>query len=940
MQRSDASVRSHRRALQHPDRLHALSLLAVMVFLALTSINAGESPGWTAFDNLGEALAGVLATVACAIRLRRERTVHASVLELRRQGFADAAAMGLKRQARIAWWLLTAGVGAWAIGQVGWTIYESGFGIEPPTPSPLDVPFLLSSALIIGGLLAMVRTPAGHLTHLRGVLEGLFIACGFFLCSWTLVIGSVLEHSNTPTLSGAINLAYPVLDAMALAAVFFVALRRRQDAPSGLVLLALGIACIALSDSAYWYLTDTRSTFPGVSPLDAGWVAGLLLVGLAALRSPRARRTRRGTDESRLSLVLPALPATVGLATVLGGWLFNGSVESEGPLLGITAVTLVAGLGLLVTVMLENRVLTTDLERRVEERTAELHATERYYRALVQRSSDVVMVVDPDLSIRYVSHSISTIFGYPPEQLTGRRLDALGAPAAHALAQATERAGLNPAHETRVEWELTDAHGRMRRAESTVTDLLGDPHVGGFVINTRDDSDRAALADQLRSQAFRDPLTGLANRALLSDRAGQALARSQRTGSAVAVMAIELDAFKLVNEAFGHEAGDRVLCAVAERLRGVLRPEDTVARIGGDEFVILVDGVSDSHTALAFGQRVRTALAPAHNIEGTEHTVTASIGVAVGATHTSFEQLLCDAEVALYTVKRDAKGSVELFQASMHQQARQRFELQAELRKAIDSEAFWLLYQPEFDVAGGQLRGFEAVLRWNHPDHGLIAQERFIAMAEETGLVVPLGRWVLDHALQQLAAWNAIETETPLSVAVGLSPAQLAAPSLGADVERALRRSGVHPTNVVLEISEGALLDCSPRIVEVLHALKELGVRLAVDGFGTGHAAVSYLERMPVDILKIDRSFVAASDVGGRRSDLFEAIVNIGRALSLVTIAAGVEHRGQLEAARRAGCDLAQGYLLGRPLPPEAAHSLILERLQARSDQVLKAAAA
>jgi diguanylate cyclase (GGDEF)-like protein/PAS domain S-box-containing protein len=908
-------------------RLGWLALAAVAAFVLLTGLNAGDSPAWTAFDDVSEALVAVLATTACAIRFARERSLCSSVLQMRRQGSADVSAVGLQRQARIAWLLLTAGVGAWALGQIGWCVYEVGFAVNPPTPSPLDGLFLLSSVLVVCGLLAMVRTPAGYLSHLRGVIEGLFIATGFFLCSWSLAIGSVLAHSQTATLGGLINLAYPLLDALALSAVFFVLLRRRADAPAGLGLLALGIVWIAASDSAYWYLTEMHPEFPGVSPLDTGWVAGFLLVALGALRSPRPSRWGQRLLAGRLSVAAPSMPACAGVLIVVGGWLLNGSVGSQGVLMSIMAVVVMLGVSLLLIVTYENRALTSDLERRVERRTGELRATERYYRALVQHSSDVVMVVDPDLRIRFVSDSIEKIFGYRPEQLAGRSLDVLGGTALATLTEALELVGLEPDQPARVQWQLTDRSGRPRWAESMVTGLLSDRDVGGFVLNTRDDTDRVALAEQLRRQAFHDPLTGLANRALLSDRASQAFARSGRSGASVAVMAIDLDAFKLVNDGFGHRIGDMVLRAVAERLQSVMRPEDTVARLGGDEFVVLMGAVLDTEDALAFAERIRSALLPELTIEGAEHRVTASIGVAIGsAPQSSFDESLSDADVALYAIKAAGKDSVQLFEPSMHLEAGKRFKLQSDIRRAMENEEFWLLYEPEFHVDGEQLDGFEALIRWNHPTLGLMAPERFMPLAEETGLIVPLGRWVLDEALRQAATWNRTDVGArPLSISVNVSAAQLNAPSLLADVESAIRSSGIDSGQVVLEIAASALVDCSPRVIEILRTLKTLGVRLAIDEFGSGYASVAHLQSMPLDILKLDPSLVASSGEGGRGREMLEAVVNMGRSMSLVTIADGVEQASQLAAAKHAGCDLAQGYLLARPMPSDEAERLIVE---------------
>jgi diguanylate cyclase (GGDEF)-like protein/PAS domain S-box-containing protein len=906
-------------------QLTAVVALAVVVFAVLTSAFEGDTPMWTAFDDGGELLAAVLATLACAIRTSREQSLYASLLELRRAGSATASDVALQRQTRTAWLLIALGAGAWAAGQAGWSVYEVGLGITPSSPSGLDVLFLGSPLLIVAGLLAMVRTPAGHLSHVRGAVEGLFIAAGCVLLSWSL-IGSATIWSEVSALSQAVNLAYPALDAVALAAVLFVALRRGGDPLAGLGLLGLGIVCVAVSDSAFFYLS-AHGSVAGATPLDTGWVAGFSLIALAALQRRAARLWKRRLASSRLTLALPALPVSVGLLVVLVDAVSSGGVKSEGALLGILAVVVTLGLVLLVVVFYESRALMDNLDQRVSERTAELHATERYYRALVQRSSDIVMVVGPDLEIRYVSDSIRTIFGHSPEELVGRGLDAFGGSAGGTLTEAFDRVALTPGQVARVEWELTDAGGRWRHAESTITNLLADPHVGAFVLNTRDDTDRAALQDQLRHQAFHDPLTGLANRALLTDRATQAFVRSRRTGASVAVMALDLDNFKLVNDRLGHKAGDLLLRSVAQRVRAAVRPEDTVARFGGDELVVLVDAVKDAEDALVLAERVRDALRLPFELDGNGQDITASIGVAADSPpRSNFEQLLSDADVAMYAVKAGGRDAVQLFQPSMHEQARERFHLQAELRDGLKRGEFWLLYQPEFDNEGKHLEGFEALIRWNNPKRGLLPPDRFIPLAEETGLIVPLGRWVLKESLRQAATWDRIggSARAP-TISVNVSAVQLNAPSLVTDVQGALSRSGIDPARVVLEITESSLIDSSPRVIDVLHALKRLGVRIAIDDFGTGYASISYLQRIPVDILKVDRSFVTGSEQSKRGRELLEAIVNIGHVLSLVTIAEGVEQASQLATVRQAGCDLVQGYLLSRPLPDEEVRRLIAE---------------
>jgi diguanylate cyclase (GGDEF)-like protein len=685
--------------------------------------------------------------------------------------------------------------------------------------------FLGSSLLVVSGLLAMVRTPAGHISHVRGAVEGLFIATGCLLLSWSL-IGSMIASSEAATLGQVVNLAYPVLDAVALAAVLFVALRRGGDPLAGLGLLGLGIVCVAGSDSAFWYLS-AHSSVAGATPLDTGWVAGFALIALAARERNAASRWQRRIAHSRWTPVLPALPAVAGMAIVLVGAVARGSVESETTLLALLAALVALGAGLLVIVSWENRALIDNLERRVRERTV------------------------------------------------------------------------------------------------------------------------AALEEQLRQQAFHDPLTGLANRALLSDRATQAFARSRRTGKLVAAMVLDFDAFKLINDRLGHYAGDLLLRSAAQRLQAAVRPQDTVARIGGDEFVVLVDGVADAEDALALAQRIHEAMHPPFELGESRQTITASIGVAVDrSANTSFEQLLSDADVAMYAVKSGGRDAVQLFQTSMHERARERLQLHSELRDALARDELWLLYQPEFDNNAKRLIGFEALLRWNNPERGLMQPEHFIPLAEETGLIVPIGRWVLEQSLREAAGWGAAaqngagqqrtgehgaagrqagEYGAQLTISVNVSGVQLKAPSLVDDVRCAIEQSGIDPARVVLEITESSLVESSPRMVEVLHSLKALGVRIAIDDFGTGYASISYLQSMPVDILKVDKSFVSASEQGKRGRELLGAIVNIGRVLSLTTVAEGVEQPDQLSTVKQAGCDLVQGHLLSHPLPREEVQRLIAE---------------
>jgi diguanylate cyclase (GGDEF)-like protein/PAS domain S-box-containing protein len=891
-----------------------LGLVATILFGALAAAHAGDAGAWMAFDAGGGALAAAIATAACVARVRRERVASAMTTDRRRN--------------RIGWSLVAAGSGAWAVGQLGRSAYEAGLGSSLPSPSVLAAAFLAFPALVAAGLLATLPIPTGRLSRARSFAEGLIIAAGMSLLSWSLIVGPALAKagpSSSP--AHALSLAHPALDAIALAAVLFVAVRLKDPMP-GLGLLAMGVACVATSDSSSWYLSAIRPGAPMATQLSAGWVAGFLLIALAAL-SPSGRPMAISRVSTQRALLLaPAMPAALGALVALTHSLAGANLGPAGGLLTSGGLVVVLSTALLAIVSYENHALTRDLERRVRERTAELHATERYYRALVQHASDVVMAIDRDLKIGYLSDSAAEIFGYRPAELQGRELSAFGQTAARTLGEALRLAMLASEQITRVEWTLSDGSGRERHVESTITNLLADPDVQAIVLNTRDQTDRVALQDQLRHQAFHDPLTGLPNRALLADRAAQAFARSLRTGASLAVIAIDLDAFKLVNDNLGHQTGDRLLQEVAQRLQAAARPEDTVARMGGDEFLVLVDAIDSAEDAALVADRLRGSLRLPFTLGRNEHRITASIGVAVArASQNSFEELLSNADIAMYSIKASGKDALQLFQPNMHQQARERFRLQADLDRALERKEMWLCYQPEFDATGEQLQGFEALLRWNHPSCGLIRPERFIPLAEESGAIVPLGRWVLAEAMRQTAVWERMHPQVnPIGISVNVSPVQLRAPSLIADVRDALKRSQLDPSRVVLEITEQSLIEDSHTVTGALHELKQLGVRLAIDDFGTGYASLAYLQSMPVDILKIDQTFVRSSSEDERSRELLEAIIGIGRTLSLTTIAEGIERQSQLAIVQNIGCDFAQGYLLGRPLRVQDAQRLIAKQ--------------
>jgi len=878
-------------------RLVIVGAVVTGLFLAWLAGNFGGKSLTKTVDDVGEGLVAALAGVAC---LRR-------------------AARHSGRLAR-GWRLLGWSALSWSVGGAVWTYYEVVRGIEVPFPSLADVGYLAALPLALVAMVSFFASPAGWTSRLRLVADASIVGASLLYLSWLVVLGPVYHAGEGGVLAQVITLAYPVGDVVILAVVILVAARGRANADLPLGWIAAGLMALAVSDSAFAYLTQQGTYATGL--LDAGWFAGFVLIALAAAKPP-AGDGRRDARAREFTL-LPYIPIVIVLVVKLGRSLTGAAPRDFLTLDWAAAFIFVVARQVLT--LRENRSLALGLEATVEARTLELRQSEERSRALVQNVSDVISIVRADGVIRYISPSVEAISGCTPAELTGQSLyNFLHPEDTRTMATFFET---KTGGSRRMEVRLRNRQGDWRDIEVVGTDMSDHPALAGFVLANRDVTDRKRLEEQLAHQAFHDPLTGLANRALLSDRIDHALARIGRTGRDLAVVFIDLDDFKCVNDTLGHFNGDALLAEVGRRLLGCVRPGDTVARLGGDEFAVLMED-ADEDVAVNVAERLRQALGSAVDLEGRPVLVSASVGIARSGPEThSAAEVLRNADVAMYQAKADGKARHEVFRAEMHEALVRRVELLGELRLAVERSEFTLHYQPLVELTTGRIAGFEALARWQHPTRGTVPPNDFIPLAEETGLIVPLGRWVLETAVTRLQTLDALGPhEPPLTMSVNVSGRQFASPDLVPVVADILARTGIDPARLTLELTESILFEDGDATVTRLVELKALGVRLAIDDFGTGFSSLSYLQRFPIDSLKIDKSFIDAMDTA-RGSELVRTVIELGSVLGITTVAEGIEHLDQADILRVGGCDLGQGFVFSRPVPDTQVEALLRDGVE------------
>ena len=652
---------------------------------------------------------------------------------------------------------------------------------------------------------------------------------------------------------------------------------------------------------------------PGEPPVPTELAAGQAGSWLALLNGPEPQLLAGPAGDQSSVLLIP---------------LSLQDRPSGDPLIGVLAVTGasrdLAELAGTFEVLARQAALV--VERVVLSREVIRRNSEAYFRTLVHDTSDVILIVDDQGRIRYATPSARSIFGDVP--VDGEYLWDLVQPdereeITRALAEMRRGEGAEGG-EIGQDWRITARDGSYVEVEVRCSDLRHEPTVGGLVLTLRDVTEQRQLERELKYRAFHDSLTGLPNRVLFQERVVRALARTRRTSGIVGVLFIDLDDFKVTNDTMGHSVGDELLVAAGMRLSALTTGTGTAARLGGDEFGLLIEDAPDRAAVENLAEAIVLAFQEPFTLAIGSAIVTATVGVATSEDATSTSDLIRSADLALYAAKSAGKRQWRRYQPVLSAGMMRRRDLQAALDSAVTESAFTLVYQPIVELETGAVAGFEALLRWPHAEWGMVQPDQFIALAEETGHILPLGAWVLQQATTDLARWQQnAPGHPPVYVSVNVSARQLRDPGFVGGVRRRLTESGLHPSSLVLELTESGLLRPDQRLRADLEELQGMGMRLAIDDFGTGYSSLSYLRDLPIDVLKIDKSFVDGIAVSTQRLALAEVIIRIAKTLGLTVIAEGIESEIQRDMLVSMGCRYGQGYLLAVPMPADEAEALL-----------------
>ena len=851
--------------------------------------------------------AGV-AIVLCAVTVGADGTMTAQVAYF--VGVIGSAALALAgsrrhgQRLRVAWTSIGLGLALTAAADLVWEYDVWRLGADPDA-SLADIGYLASYVLLAVGLF---RLPA---PDRRGALDvGLDSAMAgvlALLAVWQISLVGIIGETGASPFLRALWSAYPVLDVVLLTLVVRLLLGR-STRPG--VLFASGVIAWLVADLGFLVTAGEGAVSAW---LDCGWLVASISMGTAALLSTPKRVTPGpppaaawlGPPRSALITVPLLVPATVELIAKAMG------TDADALPMFLASLAMAA----LVFVRLTHAGRAVDRSRR------ELESSERRARALATHASDAVVVLSPRgrpvTAVDSVSAFLDRVMGSDPSATDlASRMAGDDPRRVHVL---LGRALLQPGEVATDEWALDGPTGTAW-VQARAVSLVDDPDVNGVVVNLLDVTARKHAEEELTRQALYDSLTGLANRVLFRERLDHAVLGRRRGTAPPVVLYLDLDGFKAVNDSLGHDAGDELLRTVADRLVDVVRSHDTVARLGGDEFAILLDAARQpTDEAMTVATRVLQTLSTPTRVQDRMIVVSASIGIAAPDDGDSASTLLRNADIAMYEAKSAGRARAVVFEPGMGSRMDDRLQLELDLAAAVAEEQLRLVYQPVVDLETDRVVGLEALLRWEHPTLGMLRPDRFIPIAEDCGLILPIGHWVLETACAALAAWRRASPRwDEVTMAVNVSARQLAAPAFVDEVSAVLDRTGLPASRLVLEVTESMLVEDVAAAALRLHALRDLGVRVAIDDFGTGYSSLGYLRQFPLDILKVDRSFTATITASDETPPLVRGLLDLAARLGLETVAEGVEDEVQRAALQAAGCRLGQGYLLGAPLPGQA----------------------
>jgi diguanylate cyclase (GGDEF)-like protein/PAS domain S-box-containing protein len=834
-----------------------------------------------------------------------------------------------KPAARFPWYLIAAGQALLATGDVLAYNYKALFGTALPFPSVADPFYLAVYPLTVAGLLLLLRrrNPGRDWASL---IDSLIVTIGLALLSWVFLIAPYAHDTTLHLGAKLVSIAYPLGDILMLGVAVRMAVGGGRRSPAYYMMIG-AIASVVVTDSVYGWIQLHGTYTPG-DLLDGGWILYYVFLGAAALHPSMTSVSDATAPKAKLTRVrILGISVAAGIAPVVEMIKFSAGRGTDAILIGASGIVIFALVVIRMIGLARAQNATAEREGALRESVLRAEGEARLA-ALVEHSSDVILVLGSDTAVEYASPSVRPVLGYEDAGFVGRRFLNYVPEEDRTLVQSA-LAGLlarSSAPSETFEFRICHRDGRLLHTECLFTNLLDDAAVGGIVANLRDVTERKQFEQQLTHQAFHDPVTDLANRALFRDRVEHGLNRRGQDGQSLAVLFLDLDDFKTINDTFGHDAGDRVLQSISTRLCSTLRQGDTAARLGGDEFAVLLEDMSHETGISQIVARLLETISAPLWLDGREVSVKCSIGIAVARSvgdalaSTKVDELLRNADVAMYQAKAADGNTFRHFKPEMQEILVTQLALRADLKAAVAANELTIAYQPMFDLGTDQISGYEALLRWEHPDRGSVPPSTFIPAAEDSGVIVPLGRWVLQCACNDAVAFQAADPFADRRVvAVNVSAQQLARVQIVDEVREALRTSGLDPRCLMLEITESLMISDMELAIERLTALRELGVQVAIDDFGTGYSSLNYILQLPIDVIKIDKRFVDSVDRDDRESRLTAVIIGLARVLDLRCVAEGVERPVQHQRLKELGCDYAQGFLLARPMSSEALHELL-----------------